>query len=168
MRPIDKATGEAIESYRVYFHAEDNVEVLEPGRNSEPWTHEISEGVAFRWRMHAPGYRAASGDQSSFASDHELEVALTPGFSAVINMNSIESMRSLEGVEVFADGVSVGWTDEDGFLYVDFDRRPTEITVDPTLWTVFSDGTFRSDLAGELVDWNELEVFLSAYLRPVR
>lgn len=168
LRPIDEATGEALESYRVYFHAEGNVEILEPGTSSAPWMREVSEGVDFRWRVHAPGYRAASGNQSDFTSDHQLEVALTHGFSAVVNLNSIESMRSLAGVEVFADGISVAWTDADGFAYLEFDRRPTEITVDPTLWTIYSDDTFRSDLAGALADWNEQEVFLSAYLRPVR
>jgi hypothetical protein len=170
LHPIDKATGEPLADYQVYFHPAGNVEAQESGSAAEPWTREVSEGVAFKWRVHAPGYRAASGNESAFAGDAELTVALEPGFSAVINLNSIESLRSLEGVEVFADGVSVGWTDADGFLYLDLPSRPKRISLDPTLWTVYTDGTYRSDFDVEtgFALWNENEVFLSAYLRPVR
>lgn len=143
LHPIDTTTGEPLADYQVYFHPAGNVEAQESGSAAEPWTRDVSEGVAFAWRVHASGYRPVSGDESAFADDAELTVALELGFSAVINLNSIESLRSLEGVEVFVDGVSVGWTDADGFPYFDLPSRPARISLDSTLWTVYTDETRR-------------------------
>ena len=170
MRALDAATGDPVPDFRVYFHPLGNVEALESGSADEPWTRDVYQGVRFTWRLHAPGYRAVTGDESSFAAQGVLDVELERGFSAVVNLLSIESMRSVAGVEVFADGRSVGWTNQDGFLYLDLPERPRLVTVDPTAWVVHDDDTYRSDFDLEhgFADWEEREVFLSAYLRPVR
>lgn len=169
-RVVDHRTGEPLDAYQVHFQQVGNVELLDAGTSADPWSKRVSRDVRFTWRVFAPGYESASGDQSAFSSQAPLEVRMSAGFSAIVNLNSIESMRSLSGVEIFADGVSVGWSDEDGFVYVNLDERPDRITLDPTLWTVFTNDTFVSDFDVEngFADWNEREVYLSAYLRPVR
>lgn len=167
---VDAATGEALDDYRVYFHPRGGVEMLDAPGEDGAWSREVFDGARFDWRVHAAGYRAAAGTQVDFAGDATLVVRLERGFSAIVNLLSIESMSGLEGVEVFADGESVGWTASTGFLHLDLPERPDRVHVDPRLWTVFGDSTFVSDLgpSGELGGWDEGTVFLSAYLRPVR
>jgi hypothetical protein len=170
IRASSAASGEPLESFRVFFQTEGNVELLELATREAPWEREISEGVEFEWRVFAGGFRASSGTALSFGRESELDVRLEPGFSAVVNVLSIESLRSLEGVEVFADGVSVGMTNAGGMLFLDLPERPDHITFDPSLWSIFSDGAFQSDLAPASGAFDSLEddVYLSAYLRPMR
>ena len=127
----------------------------------------LGKGLAFEWRIQAEGYRGASGHESSFAGA-SLEARLEPGFGVIVHTIGITSFRKLTDVEVFADGVSVGRTNNAGQLYLDLEQTPERITFDPRHWSIHKSGTYVSAVHPETGALeNKDGAFLAVYLRSV-
>lgn len=164
---VDDETGEPVESYHFLSRVENGYmddNLVSPGQSVE---RVIREGVDFAWWIRAEGYRAAGGSAADFA-DGPPTVRLRPGFCAVVHVLSIESLSSLPGVTVFADGVPVSVTDAEGDVVLDLPAKPRTLGFDPERWTIYRDGGFHSDIDPETGTFEVGDDFhLGAYLRRV-
>lgn len=97
----------------------------------------------FRWSVWAEGYRAVFGDERAFQLVEGVRVArveLSPGWSArIVVLGRDPAMRPLMNAEIVIDEHSVGRTDEEGALVVEFDERPKSIDVRYRDWRLEND-----------------------------
>lgn len=120
-----------------------------PQRDRRCASNEVVErGVpverAFAWRVDKAGYRFAAGDESSFQLEEMrdgrltriVELDLAPGWSEVFRAVRRDGKGAIEGVEVLADGVSLGKTAKNGELAVELRDPPKSVTVRHARWTL--------------------------------
>lgn len=104
-------------------------------------------GLPFAWTMVGEGLRAQHGRAVAVAGTPlQVTIPAVAGFSARVACMDLANYHQARGVEVFADGVSVGATDVQGELTIDLPRPPRVLSLDPRVWRIFSDGTHRSDV----------------------
>ena len=143
------------------------------GTRESPVQIEVPDRASVTWVVFAPGRKPMAGDASAFGarqSESQLTLHLEQGWGARMNLLGIETLGSLAGVEVFADGVSMGHTDTDGLLLLSLEAAPRRVHFDPSHWVIHDSLTYDTDLVpatGELLE-RDNPSFITAYLRPAR
>ena len=92
-------------------------------------------GRKFRWRVDRADYGFAAGDETAFALEEHrdgrivriAELDLAPGWSELVRAVRRDGRGVIEGVEVLADGVSVGKTDAAGQLKIVLREAPRRL-----------------------------------------
>lgn len=132
-RAIDAETGDPIEkSWSIVWQGNplDNI------RLEDDWEtglyEAVPEGVSLTWVLRAKGYRLARGDESDIrpGTDHRvIEARLVRGWGQVFKVTESEGDPGdpIAGVELLADGVSVGVTDARGMVSMDLDAKPSRL-----------------------------------------
>lgn len=118
------------------------VSVVAEGRTAEV---ALPDGQAFHWRLLAGHLRSRSG-HAVVQAGTEVTIAGEPGYSARLNCTDIANYYAARGVAVFADGVPVGSTNDDGELCLDLPAPPRSLQLDTRQWRLYDDGAHRSDL----------------------
>lgn len=103
-------------------------------------------GQAFAWRVVGESLRARAGRLLVPAEPCEVVVPVARGYSTELHCMDIANFYAARGVEVFADGSSIGRTDADGVLPIDREVRPRTLALDPDVWRIFHDSAHRSDV----------------------
>lgn len=168
-RVLDADTGATIDSFHFLSRVEGGYLDDQLVTPQQPLARVFREGVDFEWWVRADGYRPRGGTARDVPGDGALEVRVEPGFGAVVHVVSVESLSSVPGVTVFADGEPVGVTGDQGDLVLDLPSKPRTIGFDPERWWIYTDGGFHSDIdpksgAYDLSDGHHL----GAYLRRVQ
>jgi len=126
-RAIDAQTGAPIEkSWNIVWQGDP----LEDVRLDDDWEtglyKAVPEGVSLKWVLRAEGYRLATGDETDIRTeaDHRVvEAKLERGWGQLFLVTTRER-EPIEGVELLADGNSVGVTDSQGMVSMNLDAKP--------------------------------------------
>ncbi len=142
VRVTDRDNGVALDGVRAWIEFKNG-----PSRERRFASGEVIErGVpldrAFRWRIDRPGYGSERGDETAFAVEEHvdgkirrvLELALEPGWKDVVRAVRRDGRGVIEGVEVFADGRSMGKTGKDGTLKVELRDPPKKVEAKHPNW----------------------------------
>lgn len=135
----------------------------------EPASDLVAPGCDFTWTVTSPGRIPVTGTQADLTGD-EIRVALRSGFGAWLHLIDVESLNDLAGVEIFADGVSLGRTNERGELFASWDERPERIHFDENEWLIHNSVTYSSEIDPETgaLRSEDGQPSVHAYLRRVR
>lgn len=140
----DRASGEAIEAFSVRSLQ------LTPSQESGVFLHTgpletaaVPDEMRFQWSLWAEGYRPAFGDESSFVrrgGQRVAEVALERGWATkVLVLKRDPAAQPAARAEVELDGVSQGFTGEDGMLALAAEKQPARLSVKLAGWRMAND-----------------------------
>ena len=129
-RAIDARTGAPIEeSWNIVWQGDP----LEDVRLDDDWKtglyREVTEGVPLRWVVRAEGYRLATGDEADIRTEEEhrvVEARLERGWGQIFKVTTRER-EPIAGVELVADGDSIGVTDAQGMVSMDLNAKPAAL-----------------------------------------
>ncbi len=139
-RAVDDATGQPIaKSWTLVWLGDPMNDV----RLDADWESGLYRGVpagaSLRWVLHAEGYRLAMGDESAFRPEGEtrmVEVRLARGWGQVFKVTTNDGETPLAGVELVADGSTIGHTDARGILCTNLDSMPRQLDFRLEGWRV--------------------------------
>lgn len=141
LRAIDARTGNPIEtSWSIVWQGDP----LDDVRLDDDWEsglyRGVPEGVPLRWILRAQGHRLAAGDQTDIRAhaDHRvIEARLEPGWGQVFTVTTRDD-EPIAGVELLADGSSIGVTDALGVVAINLDAKPNRLEFQYRDWVVAS------------------------------
>lgn len=130
VRAIDAETGDPIgKSWNIVWQGDP----LDDVRLDDDWEtglyEAVPEGVSLHWALHAEGYRLARGDESHIhaeANHRVIEARLVRGWGQIFKVTTRER-EPIAGVELVADGNSLGVTDSQGMVSMDLDAKPRSL-----------------------------------------
>jgi hypothetical protein len=121
----------------------------------------VPENAPLRWIVGASGYRLAMGDQTDMRVEGNVRVVeaqLLRGWGQVFRVTT-EDHIPLANVELHADGLTVGSTDEQGIVLLDVEAMPAKLEFLRAGWHVSWGRTEPSEAAFDLTP--ETPVYLS-------
>lgn len=135
VRVRDRDNGLALDRLHVWFEFEGGPTRDRRTASNEPFERGVPVGRKFRWRVDRADYGFAAGDETAFALEEHrdgrivriAELDLAPGWSELVRAVRRDGRGVIEGVEVLADGVSVGKTDAAGQLKIVLREAPRRL-----------------------------------------
>jgi len=177
VRCVDAETGEPLEG------AQSRVRVTGPGQGY--WLREdmdsvmrqtqglreqryglVPEDARLEWIVGAPGHGLARGDESAMRIESGVgvvETRLTPGFGQFFLVTTHDrGLRPIAGVELLADGASIGRTDERGVVFLEGEEEPARIEFRYPGWHESWRSSSPEAMKRQGLGWNlEVPVYLS-------
>lgn len=135
IRARDRDNGLALDRLHVWFEFEGGPTRDRRTASNEPFERGVPVGKKFRWRVDRADFCFASGDETAFALEEHTggrivrvaELDLAPGWSELVRAVRRDGRGGIEGVEVLADGVSLGKTDAAGQLKLTLREAPKRL-----------------------------------------
>ncbi|MCP3920549.1 MAG: carboxypeptidase regulatory-like domain-containing protein [bacterium] len=150
---FDAETGRALEAFEV-LHTADGRAVLSRSLDGALSLRDVPIEAAFSWAVRASGYYELVHDACRvhvFDDRVEVEAPMRCGWSYRLNARD-GAGRPLGGVEVLADGTSLGFTDGEGKLTCRHPEKPLRLSLSAEGWQHAGgdvspvDGSYREDV----------------------
>ncbi len=140
-RVFDAASGVELESFDIEFGIDGWCERRSGLASGSVVFRDVPEGGAQWWQVSSRGYTCEYGEARLARPDVRAEgrrrwvhVALERGWRASVATTRLGEPTSIADVEIYADGVRVGATDDEGWLELELRARPASIEAFANGW----------------------------------